>query len=491
MKGTALCTIVVTANLLAAAPLGLAAQATSDLSPTQTAAIDRFGQISVSEGFAPSVVISVERDGKSVYLHAFGNRTVHPNVSAQPSTPYMIGSNTKQFAAASILLLQDEGKLNVDDRLSKYFPDIPHSSEVTLRELLTMSSGYADYVEAPTFLQAMRQPALSPNEAVDLVRSLPLDFAPGSRWQYSNTGYMLAQMVIEKVTGTTFHNFLQQHFFGPLGMHATYLRLSNNVKPNVAVEYSSFALGPWEPAPFWDYSWIGAAGGLVSDASDLGKWNAALDGGKLLSSRSQGEMFAAGPAASSSGGEGYGMGIRVGKMPNGHRFIWHGGNAAGSATQDARFPDDHLAIIVLSNAPYYSYNTTVRAIYKLLVPLPTPRGSAAPAPPPSAKGDSQRVRAAVAWLDDAIAGKPNTTNVTSEMRALLTPNHLAALRALSKYGPRTYELEGVDRRKPTTTYFFTLKALKKTMTYIYKWDDDGKVADIVVLPDMEFSRPQA
>jgi len=333
----------------------------------------------------------------------------------------------------------------------------------------------------------MRQPALSPKAAVDIVKSLPLDFPPGTRWQYSNTGYMLAQMVIEKVSGMTFHDFLQQRFFKPLGMHATYLRLSSNVKPNVAGEYSSFALGPWEPAPFWDYSWVGAAGGLVSNVSDLEKWNAALDGGKILSPQSQAEMFAPGPAASSPGGEGYGMGIRAGKMPNGHRFIWHGGNAAGSATQNARFPDDHLAIIVFSNAPYYSYNTAVRAIYKVLVPESTASASAAAAPPPSPpQGDRQRIRAAIAWLNDAIAGKPNTTNVTREMRTVLTLNHLAALRALSKYGPRTYALESIDRRKPTTTYVFTVKARKKTMMYVYKWDDNGKLADVLVLPDMTF-----
>jgi D-alanyl-D-alanine carboxypeptidase len=484
MTRRALCAIVLAAGLLGAAPQ---AQLRSGLSAAQTVAINRIGETSVSGRFAPSVVIGVERDGKTIYLRAFGDRTVDPNAPAQPSTPYMIGSNTKQFAAASILLLQDEGRLNVNDRLSKYFPGIPHADEVTLRELLTMSSGYADYVEAPTFLHSMRRTALSPKEAVDLVKSLPLDFPPGTRWQYSNTGYMLAQMVIERVSGMTFHDFLQRHFFGPLGMHATYLRLSNNGKPNVASEYSSFALGPWEPAQFWDYSWIGAAGALVSDVSDLEKWNAALDGGKILSARSLAEMFAPGPGASSPVGEGYGMGIRVGRMPNGHRFIWHGGNTTGSASQDARFPDDRLAIIVLSNAPYYSYNTTVRAIYKVLVPQPASSSAAPALPPPQPTGDPQRLRAATAWLNDAIAGHPDTSNVTGDMRVLLAPSHLAALRALSRYGPRTYELESVDRRKPTTTYIFTVKAKEKTMVYVYKWDDSGKIADILVLPDMEFA----
>ncbi len=483
-----ICITLLAAGLLAAAPHTQSGQAAGELSAAQTTAIDRIGAYSVSGRFAPSVVIAVERNGKTIYLRAFGDRTVSPNAPAVPSTPYNIGSNTKQFAAASILLLQDEGKLNVDDRLSKYLPGVPHANEVTLRQMLTMSSGIADYVEAPTFFSAMHRPAQSPMDAVNLVKSLPLDFPPGTRWQYSNTGYMLIEMVVERVSGMPFHDFLQQHFFEPLGMHATYLRLSSNVKPNVAGEYSSFALGPWEAPPFWDYSWIGAAGGLVSDVADLEKWNAALDGGKLLSAKSLAEMFAPGPGSSRPGGAGYGMGIRLGTMPNGHRFIWHGGNTTGSACQDARFPDDHLAIIVLSNAPYYSYNTTVRAIYNLLVPQPaSTNGSAAVPPPEAPKGDPQRVQAAIAWLNDAIAGRPQMANVTEDMRALLTPEHLASLRLLSRFGPRTFELESIDRRKPTTTYVFTVKAKQKTLMYVYKWDDKGKLADVLILPDMEFT----
>lgn len=472
--------------LLGAVPQGPSAQSQGGLSASQIAAIDRLGETSVSGHFAPSVVVGVQRYGKTIYLRAFGDSNVETKSPAQSSTPYMIGSNTKQFAAASILLLQDEGKLNVDDRVSKYFPAMPHANEVTLRELLTMSSGYADYVEAPTFLKAMRRPAQSPKQAVDLVRSLPLDFTPGSRWQYCNTGYMLAQVVIERVSGMTFHDFLQRHFFAPLGMHATYLRLSANVAPDVAAEYRSFALGPWEPAPYWDYTWIGATGALVSDVADLEKWNAALDRGKILSSRSLAEMFAPGPGASSPGGEGYGMGIRLGQMPNGHRFIGHGGDTTGSAAQDVRFPDDHLSIIVLSNAAYYSYNATVRAVYKILVPQPVSTKSAQ-APPPPPTGDPQRVHAAIQWLNDAIAGHADASNATDDMRALLTPAHRAALRALSRYGLRKFQLASIDRRKPTTTYEFTVETKDKRLMYDYKWNDNGKLADIVIFPELDFT----
>ncbi|HEY6326262.1 MAG TPA: serine hydrolase domain-containing protein [Candidatus Cybelea sp.] len=457
------------------------------LSPAQAAAIDRIGSISVSGRFAPGVVIAVERNGRTVYLRAFGYRDVESKSPPLSSTPFMIGSNTKQFAAAAILRLQDDGKLSVDDRLSKYFPAMPHSGEVTLRQLLTMSGGYADYVEAPRLLEIVRRPG-SPAQAVALVKNLPLDFPPGTRWQYSNTGYQLAQMVIERVSGMSLRDFLQQRFFAPLRMHATYLRLSGNAAPNVAGEYSSFALGPWERAPYWDYSWFGAAGALVSDVDDLEKWNAALDGGKVLSRRSLTQMFGPGPGASTPGGAGYGMGIRLGTMPNGHRFIWHGGNTTGSATQDARFPDDKLSIIVFSNAPYYSYNTTVQAIYKILVPQSPSVDPAQATPPPPPQADPAKVRSATRWLDDAVAGRIDASALNEDARAAFTPSHRAALRALSRYGPRTYALLGVDRRKPTTTYMFAVETKEKKLDYLYKFDDGGHIAEILILPTMEFPK---
>lgn len=299
---------------------------------------------------------------------------------------------------------------------------------------------------------------------------------------------MLVQMVIERLSGLSLHDFLQRRIFTPLGMRATYLRLSHDTTPNVAGEYSSFALAPWERAAYWDYTWFGAAGALVSDVADLEKWNAALDGGRILSLRSQGEMFAAGPAASSEGGAGYGMGIRVGRMPNGHRFIWHGGNTVGSATQDARFPDDNLAIIVLSNAPYYNYNAAVEAIYNVVVPQGSAAHGASPAAASSPKADPARVRAAELWLDDAVAGKIDMSAVNADVRDLLTPGHRTALRALSQYGTRTYTIAGIDRRRPTTTYAFVVQTKRKKFNYLYKWDDSGKIADILILPDVVFPR---
>ena len=480
------------ASLVAATAVGTA-QATHSahqqggLSAAQIAAIDHIGQFSVSGHFTPSIVIAVERNRRTVYWRAFGHRQVESRVSAVPSTRYTIGSNTKQFVAAAILMLQEQGKLHVDDRVSKYFPTIPHADEVTLRQLLTMSSGYADYPEVPNFLSVGSRPSRSPADAVALVRDLPLDFPPATRWSYCNTGYMILQMLIEHLSGMPLHDFLQRRFFTPLGMRSTYLRLSHDTTPNVADEYVSFALGPWERAPHLDYTWLGGAGAVVSDVPDLQKWNSALDGGRLLSRRSLAEMLAPGPAASTPGGAGYGMGIRSGRMPNGHRFIWHGGDTIGSASQDARFPDDNLSIIVLTNGGLYAKDAAVEAIYKVVVPNVA---SVNPANQtvPRMQGDPSKIRAAISWLDDALAGRIDTRNLGEEMRASLTPAHQASLRALSQYGARTYTLAFTDRRRPTTTYGFLVETKKKKFVYVYKWDDAGQTTDISVFPLMEFPK---
>lgn len=478
--------ILIASTLLGVGSNNSSAEPHSGLTASQIAAIDGLGNRSVSGGFTPSIVIGVKRYGKTIYLRAFGYRNVESKSRALDSTPYMVGSNQKQFTAAAILRLQEEGKLDVDDRLSKYLPQIPHSKDVTLRQLLTMSSGYADYIETPAFQNAMRHHAGSPARAVALVKVLPLDFRPGTRWSYCNTGYTLLQMVVERVAAMPFTTYLQRQFFTPLGMHASYLQLSRNRKPDVAAEYTSFALGPWEPAPYWDYSWISATGGLVSDVADLEKWNAALDGGKILSPRSLAQMFEPGPAASTPGGDGYGMGIRLGELPNGHHYIAHGGNTTGSSTQDARFPDDHLSIIILTNAPNYTFNKTMIAVYNIVIPeaaVMSAQATPAPVPMPS----DPHAQAALQWLNDAIAGHADASNATGDMRALLTPSHRAALRALSRFGPRTFDFDGVDRRKPTTQYAFIVHTAEKQFSYSYKWDDDGKLADVQIQEILSFA----
>jgi CubicO group peptidase (beta-lactamase class C family) len=494
------------ACLVAAIATGAAAQTpspspvpstASGLSATETASLDAIGAASVAGRGAPGVTIEIERDGAIVYAKGFGFANVEDAVPATPDTRYPIGSNTKQFTAASILLLQDEGKLSVDAPLATYLPEIPHAREVTVRELLTHAGGYAEFTAAPDFDELGNRPS-TPAGVVGTVVGKPLAFKPGTKREYSNTGFELLLMVIERVSGMSYHDFLARNIFGPLGMTGTYVRDSDDTMPLVATEYASYALGPWEHALHIDYTWLGGAGSIVSSASDLLKWNAALDGGKLLSKKSLHEMMTPakipGPAFAD-----YGFGIETTTLPNGRRVILHGGNTTGAATQDARFPDDGLEIVVLANSGTYDYTGAVNALYAVLAkpsPVASPAPSAAAKPPhpaaaPKPKETPASVVRAERWLDDAIAGKIVFSRLRPVMRANLTHEHVAALRALAALGPRTYTLAGIDRRPPSTGYEFLLDTPKAHLIYYFSVDDSGLVAQIAVIERTVFTPPAA
>ncbi len=463
------------------------------LTAAQVAAIDAIGQRSVAGRATPSVTIAVVKDESIVYAKGFGYRNVENAVAPDAQTRYPIGSNTKQFTAAAILLLQDEGKLDIDAPLSRYLPEIPHAHEVRLRNLLTHSGGYTEFTEIGNFDVISNRPT-TPAQIVASVDRRPLAFVPGTKRQYSNTGYVLLTLVIERVSKLRYADFLQQKIFKPLGMTSTYVRTFDDAKPNVATEYESFSLGPWEHAEHLDYTWFSGAGSIISNAADLAKWNAGLDGGRLLSKRSLSQMIT--PVNLGAAFPGYAFGIIVSKLPSGHRMILHGGNTTGAATQDARFPDDHLAIEVLANSGTFDYDAAVSAVYQALVPAPRaklPSASASPLRPskPVPGSKPQMIAAARRWLDEAIAGHVDLTALRPAARARMSPEHLAALRALTALGPRTYKLLEVDRRPPVSGYVFTVKTSQKSLTYVYAKDDDGKLAGAGVIESVDYVAPGA
>lgn len=463
----------------AAALLSLLGAAPLSLTPKQIAAINAIGTRSVAGRATPGLTIAILHSGSVVYSKGFGYMNVENAVPARGDTSYPIGSNTKQFTATAILMLQDEGKLSIEDRLSKYLPEIPHANQVTLRNLLTHSGGYAEYTAIGTFDELGNRPTTLAG-MVNSVDHLPLAFKPGTTRQYSNTGYNLLAMVIERVSGMSYGDFLEQRIFKPLGMTSTFVRNSDDTRPNIATEYESYALGPWEHATHLDYTWFGGAGAIISNAADLGKWNAALFSGKLLSKRSLTEMMTPHRIGKNDPFPDYGFGIMVSRLPNGHRMISHGGNTYGAATQDARFPDDHIGIVVLANSGAFSYDSAVAALYGVLVPSasakPSPHPGSTPGKAAGPQANPAMVASAERWLDDAIAGNIDMTQLRPDFRAHMIPEHRAALQALAPLGKRTYTLISTDRRPPATSFIFTVKTPKKTLLYAYSRDDNGLVA---------------
>src|SRR6185312_8393368 len=238
------------------------------LTPAETAAIDKIVTSDLAADEVPSAEIAIVRDGKIVLNKAYGRASA--TLPANPNLPYEIASNSKQFTAMAILLLQNEGKLSLDDHVSKYIPGITEGDKITIRQLLSHTSGIQDYWPQDYSFEAMSHPT-TPEGIVDRWAKKPLDFQPGDQWQYSNTGYVVAGMIVEKVAGEPLLAFLQRRIFRPLGITAYDQDLA--VGPAFPQGYGRHALGPLRVEPPAAQGWLFAAGELSMSASDLAKWD--------------------------------------------------------------------------------------------------------------------------------------------------------------------------------------------------------------------------
>ena len=465
--------------------VGAAAAPAAPPSQQQIAAIDPIARTVIDRQATPSVVIGVGRHGKLVFAKAYGYRNLDDKVPADVETMYAIGSNTKQFTAAAILLLRDAGKLDVDAPVARYLPDLPHGAEVTIRQLLTHTGGYAEFTELPDIDRLANRRATN-GEILATVAARPLGFTPGTKWQYSNTGYVILAEVVEKLSGTSYAEFLRERIFAPLGMTRTRYEDQALVESNRAVGYSRFAMGAPEHEDHLDYTWLSGAGAIESTVGDLEKWNDALDRGTLLSASSRAMMHT--PMTLADGTDThYGFGLMLRQLPNGKHVVLHGGDTTGFGSQDARFTDDDLDIVVLTNQEPATYNAIMNAVYVALEGVPaasspaplvsTPPSSApkAAALPPyaTAAGDAM----ARAWLERAVAGTIDAAALRPAFAAQLSPaRNRDALRGLARFGSRRYTLVSVDRRAPTSAYEYLLQTSKRLLVYVFSLDDDGKVA---------------
>lgn len=288
--------------------------------------------------FMGSVLVA---KGNDVLLSkGYGSANLEWNVPNSPATKFRLGSVTKQFTAASILLLQERGKLNIQEPVKKYMPDAPAAwDKITIYNLLTHTSGipsftgFADYPKWEPF-------ATTPAESVARFRDKPLDFVPGEKWSYSNSGYLLLGFLVEKISGETYEKFVRENIFNPLGMHDSGYDSNAAIIPRRAAGYTPGKNG-LENAGFIHMSIPHAAGALYSTTEDLLKWEQGLYGGKLLSAASLATMTT--PFKND-----YACGLFV-QTKDGRKKIGHGGGIEGFNTDLNYFPEDKLAVVVLSN----------------------------------------------------------------------------------------------------------------------------------------------
>jgi D-alanyl-D-alanine carboxypeptidase len=349
--------------LLILAALAPAPAAAQPLTPAETARIDRIVADALRSTGVPSASIAVVRDGRIVLARAYGRQS--PQIAtATPDALYPIASISKQFTAAAILLLRDQGRLSLDDTVSRYVPGVSGGDRITIRQLLSHTAGLQDYWPQDYSFAAMAQPT-TPQQILDRWARRPLDFEPGTQWQYSNTGYVVAGMIVERVSGEPLLAFLQRHVFAPLGMHPVDQDLA--VGPGFPIGYRRNALGPVRPETPAARGWLYAAGELAMTASDLARWDIARIDRAVLTPADWAEQET--PVILANGtSSNYGLGVTLRDM-NGHRAVLHGGEAVGFLSTNIVFPRDREAVVVLVNAWFGdAHDQIARAITDVLHP---------------------------------------------------------------------------------------------------------------------------
>lgn len=295
---------------------------------------------------APSASIAVVKDGTIAYEHAYGTARLDPKTPATPQMRYSIGSISKQFTAAAILMLAEEGKLSLDDRLVRWLPDLTRANEVTIRQILSMTSGYQDFWPQDYVMPMMLEP-VTPQGILDRWARKPLDFEPGTKWQYSNTNYVIAGLIVEKVSGMPLLDFLQKRVFAPLHMTTITDTDQAPLGSGEPARYMRYALGPLRPAPKEGKGWMYSAGELAMTAHDLALWNVSMIDRALMQPASYRQMETD-VLLMSGASTRYGLGVSV-AMTDGHRRISHGGEVSGFTAQNNVYPDERAAVVVLTN----------------------------------------------------------------------------------------------------------------------------------------------
>ena len=391
--------------------------------------VDSFIQASIRQQRIPGLALAVMHDGRIIKAQGYGLSNIELNVSASPQTIFQSGSVGKQFTATGVMMLVEEGKVGLDDKVTIYFPGAPDSwKNITVRNLLTHTSGLKDYTDKNFDYRR----DYTEEDLLKTLQALPFDFAPGDKWSYSNSGYMLLGILIHKVTGKFYGDFLQERIFGPLGMTTTRIISEQDIVPNRAAGYRLVK------GVIKNQEWVSpslnatADGALYFTVLDLAKWDAALYTEKLIKRSSLDEMWT--PVKLNDGKPyPYGFGWRVHEM-NAHRLIEHGGSWQGFTTGISRYVGDKLTVVALCNldSRHARPEDIIHGVAGLYVPALTP-------PPPAKPIEDKEPQVTTLFRDlfrKIEEGKADAQAFTEEARKKLFPDRIKAYQeALEDFGP--------------------------------------------------------
>ncbi len=461
--------IILTSITLAATFIGslsAAAQTIDSIDPALRSRIDRIAAQVIELRGIPSASVAVVKGGKLVYTHAYGKAHIDPDKPAMPDMRYSIGSVSKQFTAAAILLLQEQGKLSLDDAVGKYVPGITRGDEVTIRQVLSHTSGYQDFWPEDYLMTPMMKPA-SAQQILDTWAKKPLDFEPGTKWQYSNTNFVIAGLIVEKVNGQKLMDFLGEHIFHPLGMKSVWNSDEAKLTQTDATPYIRAALGPLRLAPKEGRGWMFAAGELAMTAHDLALWDESLIAQSVLKPESYKQMFTE-VKLNDGKGTHYGLGVEVTEH-DGHRSIDHSGEVTGFVSDNEVLVDDGIAVAVLTNHMAGGAGEIARLVAS------TVAGTAVP---------SEAEKQALAIYRDLQSGHIDRTLLAPNLSDYFSQQTIADFRdSLGSLGePLTFHQINTSLRGGMTFRAFRIVYPGKTLsltTYTYP---DGKLEQYLVSP---------
>ncbi len=336
--------------------------------------VDEFVKAQMENRKIPGVSLAVVKDGKPVIVKGYGLANMEHNVPVKPETIFQSGSVGKQFTSMAVMILVEEGKIGLDEKISKYLGDVPASwAKMTIRHLLTHTSGMTDY--SPTF--DFRRD-YTEAEILKMAKEVPVAFAPGEKWQYSNLGYVTLGIIVGKVSGRFYGDFLQERVFKPLGMTTARVISEADIVPNRSAGYRLVK------GELKNQEWVSpsvnstADGALYLTALDMMKWDDALTSGKLISKSGYEALWK--PVKLNSGKDhSYGFGWTV-KSVNGSRVIEHGGAWQGFKSHIARYPDEKLTVIMFANLENMDPTKFAHGVVEIIEPKLIPKPVADPDP---------------------------------------------------------------------------------------------------------------
>lgn len=397
-------------------------------------AVDDYVRKRQKDAHVPGIAIAVLKDGKVVRKQGYGFADLEHKARVTTDTAYQLASVTKQFTAAAIMMLVEDGKLRLDDKASQYLTDLPAAwNEVTIRQLLNHTSGIKSYTNMPDFGKTARKD-FSHREILALVAKEPLEFGPGSGWNYNNTGFFLLGMVIEKLSGKSYNDFLTERIFKPLSMNRTRV---NDLQAVVAGRARGYT---WDGTTVRNGEYVSptqpyAAGALISTIDDMAKWEGALTSGKLLNPSSWDQMWTT-TRLTTGKIEPYGFGWHVDEL-NGHKLIEHSGGIPGFSTDIARFADDHVTVIVLCNSDRANASSLANGIARHYIP------TLAPASPKTVSVAPETVRSISGYYD----WRGSIGSLLARSRQISLNGDL-----LSFSAPDTFFLNNFDRSPKIQTF---------------------------------------